>query len=76
MLVLDPPRDGLRAPAALFSARSSLREVLYVSCDLATFCRDARAALAAGFSAVSVQPLDLFPQTPHVELLAHFRRGA
>ncbi|MFV0277823.1 MAG: class I SAM-dependent RNA methyltransferase, partial [Parahaliea sp.] len=76
LLLLDPPRDGLQGAAELFNIRSKLREILYVSCDLATFCRDVRVMLAAGFEAVAVQPLDLFPQTPHVELLAHFRRPA
>lgn len=72
-LVLDPPRDGLQDADTLFSARHRLRDVFYISCDLATFCRDARVIMAAGFAPVQVQPLDLFPQTPHVELLAHFR---
>ncbi|TGD73973.1 class I SAM-dependent RNA methyltransferase [Mangrovimicrobium sediminis] len=75
LLLLDPPRDGLQAAPALFGARSALRDVLYVSCDLATFCRDVRVMQEAGFVAEVVQPLDLFPQTPHVELLAHFSRA-
>ncbi|GAB3278855.1 class I SAM-dependent RNA methyltransferase [Parahaliea aestuarii] len=74
VLVLDPPRDGLQAAQELFDTRNRLSDVLYISCDLATFCRDSRIILTAGFQALTVQPLDLFPQTPHVELLAHFRR--
>ncbi len=74
VLVLDPPRDGLQHADELFGKQNPFREVFYISCDLATFCRDVRVMLAAGFSARLIQPLDLFPQTPHVELLAHFSR--
>lgn len=75
ILVLDPPRDGLKCRDGLFERKSRLREVLYISCDLATFCRDLRDFVAAGFTLAELQPVDLFPQTPHVELLAHLRRG-
>ncbi|TXS95179.1 class I SAM-dependent RNA methyltransferase [Parahaliea maris] len=72
ILVLDPPRDGLQGADSLFGARNQPSHVFYISCDLATFCRDARVMMERGFAPVEVQPLDLFPQTPHVELLAHF----
>jgi 23S rRNA (uracil1939-C5)-methyltransferase len=75
ILVLDPPRDGLKCRNGLFDRRSRLREILYVSCDLATFIRDLRDFLAAGYVLDELQPVDLFPQTPHVELLAHLRRS-
>ncbi len=75
LLLLDPPRDGLQAAQELFNTRNRLADVIYISCDLATFCRDARIILDAGFQALTVQPLDLFPQTPHVEVLAHFQRN-
>lgn len=74
ILVLDPPRYGLKCRSGLFDRRSRLKEVLYISCDLATFTRDLRDFLAAGYQLEEVQPVDLFPQTPHVELLAHLRR--
>lgn len=74
VLVLDPPRDGLKCRSGLFDRRRRLRDVLYISCDLATFTRDLRDFLAAGYILDELQPVDLFPQTPHVELLAHLRR--
>ena len=46
----------------------------YVSCDPGTFARDAKALIAAGLELDWVQPLDLFPQTPHIELVACFSR--
>ncbi|WP_143247435.1 class I SAM-dependent RNA methyltransferase [Agaribacterium haliotis] len=72
MLVLDPPRDGLKQKQGLFDKRARFKAVFYISCDLATFCRDARAFVAAGYQLQELQPVDQFPQTPHVELLAHF----
>lgn len=75
LLVLDPPRDGLKVRAPFVAGLRHLQKVLYVSCDLATFRRDAQAWTDAGYQLTEVQPLDLFPQTPHVELLAVFERG-
>jgi tRNA/tmRNA/rRNA uracil-C5-methylase (TrmA/RlmC/RlmD family) len=67
VVVIDPPRKGcdelfLRQ---LFGFRP--RAVVYVSCDPATQMRDLKGFLAAGYSATSVQPFDLFPQTRHLE---------
>jgi small-conductance mechanosensitive channel len=73
-LVLDPPRDGLKTIAQLQAKKSSIKTILYISCDLATFTRDAQAIIKEGFNLILVQPVDMFPQTPHVELLARFAR--
>lgn len=73
-LVLDPPRDGLKTIAQLQAKKSSIKTILYISCDLATFTRDAQALIKEGFNLILVQPVDMFPQTPHVELLARFAR--
>ncbi len=72
-LILDPPREGLKR-----AVRSILREVparwlVYVSCNPATFARDAR-DLNAVYRIQSVQPLDMFPQTAEIELVARFER--
>jgi 23S rRNA (uracil1939-C5)-methyltransferase len=74
ILVLDPPRDGFRELATLVDGCRALTDVLSISCDLATFARDAEVLLGRGFQLVEVQPLDQFPHTPHVELLAVLRR--
>ncbi len=72
LLLLDPPRDGLKSLAQLKAKKSELNTILYISCDLATFTRDAAQLQANGYGLSCVQPLDLFPQTPHVEILARF----
>ncbi|MFT7288090.1 MAG: 23S rRNA (uracil1939-C5)-methyltransferase [Halieaceae bacterium] len=74
LLLLDPPRDGLRGTAQFLSRMGRLRDVIYISCDLATFSRDLVAFMDAGFSLTLIQPLDLFPQTPHLETMAVLRR--
>ena len=74
VLVLDPPRAGLPVREPLLRALKSLQTVLYISCDVATWARDCADFLSAGFALEEVQPLDLFPQTPHVELLTRLVR--
>lgn len=74
LLVLDPPRDGFAQLPRALERWPQLMAVAYISCDPATFRRDVAELLAAGFVATTVQPLDLFPHTPHVELLGMFQR--
>jgi 23S rRNA (uracil1939-C5)-methyltransferase len=70
-VVLDPPRGGAADVVGVLAARRAPR-VLYVSCDPATLARDARTLVSAGYRLVRVQPLDVFPQTYHVETVAQF----
>jgi 23S rRNA (uracil1939-C5)-methyltransferase len=74
LLVLDPPREGLRHCEAMLKQAAKLHSVFYISCDLATFTRDCAAFLAGGFTLIELQPLDMFPHTPHIETLALLRR--
>ncbi len=72
--VVDPPRAGLERVAldALVERRPG--RIVYVSCDPATLARDARRLNEAGYSLVEVQPVDMFPQTCHIESVALFAR--
>jgi 23S rRNA (uracil1939-C5)-methyltransferase len=73
-IVFDPPRAGAQAQAAEI-ARSAVPVVCAVSCNPATFARDARALADGGYRLVWVQPVDQFLWSPHLELAALFRRG-
>ncbi|MCG8473233.1 MAG: hypothetical protein MI742_15440 [Desulfobacterales bacterium] len=75
VLVLDPPRAGFSLLPRFLKAFPSTHTLLYISCDLPHFIRDASQARKRGFFLKSVQPVDLFPHTPHVELLGLFKRG-
>ncbi|HEV2302684.1 MAG TPA: class I SAM-dependent RNA methyltransferase, partial [Stellaceae bacterium] len=71
--VFDPPRAGaLRQAAAL--AVSSVERVVAVSCNWATFARDARILVDGGFRLGRVQPVDQFVWSPHLEIVALFTR--
>jgi 23S rRNA (uracil1939-C5)-methyltransferase len=72
-VVLDPPRAGARAQSEML-ARSRVPTVVAVSCNPATFARDARILCDGGYRLEAVTPLDQFLFSEHVELVAVFRR--
>jgi 23S rRNA (uracil1939-C5)-methyltransferase len=67
-IVLDPPRTGA-ADAIAGIVRLQPRTIVYVSCDPATLARDASKLVAAGYRAERAWPIDLMPQTAHVEVV-------
>lgn len=73
-LVLDPPRTGAR-DAVDGIAKLAPPIVVYVSCDTATLARDLEALGAQGYRATDAWPIDLMPQTAHVEVVARVVRG-
>jgi 23S rRNA (uracil1939-C5)-methyltransferase len=74
LAVADPPRAGF-APRALEALIACApRALAYVSCDPATLARDARRFLDGGYALIETQPVDLFPQTFHIETVSWFRR--
>jgi len=72
-VVFDPPRQGAQAQALQLAA-SKIPVVVAVSCNVATFARDARILVNGGFEIEGVTPVDQFRHTPHVELVARFKR--
>ncbi len=74
VVVLDPAREGagLSVMRALAGLAPTLRRVVYVSCDAASFSRDARVLLDQRWTLASLQAFDIFPMTEHVELVASF----
>lgn len=75
VLVLDPPREGLKVRVPFIKQLTELEMVIYVTCDLATWARDCKDFLEQGFRLTRVTPLDLFPQTPHLEVLSVLTRA-
>jgi len=73
VVLLDPPRAGARAAAEALAERGPER-VVYVSCDVATFARDAQILTAGGYQLESIEAFDMFPQTAHIETVATFNR--
>jgi 23S rRNA (uracil1939-C5)-methyltransferase len=72
-VVFDPPRQGAQAQAERLAA-SKAPVVIAVSCNAATFARDARILIDGGYKIEGITPVDQFRHTPHVELVARFAR--
>jgi 23S rRNA (uracil1939-C5)-methyltransferase len=71
--VFDPPRAGA-APQVETLARSGIDTVVAVSCNPATFARDAARLIAGGYHLTRIVPIDQFVWSPHLELVGVFRR--
>jgi 23S rRNA (uracil1939-C5)-methyltransferase len=71
--LVDPPRAGIHIKA-LDALAKKIRpgKIVYVSCDPATLARDAKRLVSAGYLLRDVQPVDMFPQTYHIEAVATF----
>ena len=74
IVVLDPPRTGVGPEAIKDLVKLAPPRVVLVACDPAALARDVKALLAGGYKLRSVQPLDLFPMTHHVEAIALLER--
>lgn len=75
-VILDPPRSGLVPEVIDRLGKLSPKRLVYVSCDPATMARDAKRLSASGFQLERVTPIDLFPQTFHIETLSQWRFSA
>lgn len=76
LIVLDPPRSGCHPKLLRLLPHFPARELIYVSCSPPTLGRDLKLLVELGYEVVEAQPLDLFPQTYHVECLVRIRPGA
>ena len=72
--IVDPPRTGMSKEALAGVVRARPARIVYVSCDVATFARDTRTFLDAGYELGALTGIDLFPNTAHVETVAAFHR--
>lgn len=73
-VVVDPPRAGCAPEVLQAMADSGASRIVYVSCDVATLARDVARLGELGYALRAVQPVDMFPQTSHVECVALLSR--
>jgi tRNA/tmRNA/rRNA uracil-C5-methylase (TrmA/RlmC/RlmD family) len=73
-IVIDPPRTGMSKEASAAVAAQAASRLIYVSCDVATFARDARRLVDAGYRLAHLEGFDLFPNTAHVETIGVYER--
>jgi 23S rRNA (uracil1939-C5)-methyltransferase len=74
VVVFDPPRAGAKAQSEML-AKARVKRIVAVSCNPATFARDARTLVDGGYDLAAVTIVDQFIWSPHVELVARFDRG-
>jgi len=72
LIVADPPRTGLSIEGAAALVAPGARRIAYVSCDPASLARDTVILAGYGYSLEEVTPVDMFPQTYHIEAVATF----
>ncbi|HSE93007.1 MAG TPA: 23S rRNA (uracil(1939)-C(5))-methyltransferase RlmD [Methylomirabilota bacterium] len=75
IVVADPPRAGFHPKALGALVALAPARLVYVSCNPATLARDVGDLLRQGYRLEWVQPVDMFPQTPHIEAVARLRRA-
>jgi 23S rRNA (uracil1939-C5)-methyltransferase len=76
VLVVDPPRAGLSAKIVRRIIEAGPERIVYVSCNPTTLAPNAAQLVEAGWELVRVRPVDMFPQTPHIECVALLERSA
>jgi 23S rRNA (uracil1939-C5)-methyltransferase len=74
VVVVDPPRAGLSQKVVRRIIEASPRRIVYVSCNPTTLAPNAAQLVEAGWRLVKVRPVDMFPQTPHIECVALLER--
>jgi 23S rRNA (uracil1939-C5)-methyltransferase len=74
VVVVDPPRAGLSAKVVRRVMETGARRIVYVSCNPTTLAPNARQMVDAGYALTRVAPVDMFPQTPHIESVALLER--
>ena len=70
VILVDPPRKGLTESFIKASVSMEPKKITYISCNVATMARDIKLYQELGYVLKKVQPVDLFPQTHHVEAVS------
>jgi 23S rRNA (uracil1939-C5)-methyltransferase len=76
VLVVDPPRAGLSKKVVRRIIEAAPRRIVYVSCNPTTLAPNAAQLVEAGYELRRVRPVDMFPQTPHIECVALLERAS
>ena len=74
VLVVDPPRAGLSQKVVRRIIEAAPKRIVYVSCNPTTLAPNAAQLVEAGYALTKVRPVDMFPQTPHIECVAQLER--
>ena len=75
VIVLDPPRKGCEESLLHAIAEAAPKKIVYVSCDPATLARDLRILEDLNYRAVEIQPVDMFPQSAHIETVVKLTKS-
>lgn len=75
LIILDPPRTGLTPETLAAISGLQSQNIIYISCNPATQARDVKILNKGGYALLSLQPLDMFAQTEHIETIGWLRRG-
>ena len=73
--IIDPPRAGLSAKIVRRIVEAAPSRIVYVSCNPTTLAPNAAQLVEAGYRLIKVRPVDMFPQTPHIECVALLEAG-
>lgn len=73
-IIFDPPRKGIEESTLIKVAETGIKELIYISCNPSTFARDAEILTRSGYKLEKIQPVDMFPQTSHIEVVGRFIR--
>lgn len=76
VVIIDPPRAGLSQKVVRRIIEAAPQRIVYVSCNPTTLAPNAAQLVQAGYELVRVRPVDMFPQTPHIECVAELTRTA
>jgi 23S rRNA (uracil1939-C5)-methyltransferase len=74
VVIVDPPRAGLSQKVVRRIIEAGPQRVVYVSCNPTTLAPNAAQLVQAGYRLVRVRPVDMFPQTPHIECVAELAK--
>ena len=73
-VIIDPPRAGMHPKALKRLLEINPKRIVYISCNPATFARDAKDLVGDGYSLEKIIPFDMFPHTMHIELVSYFEK--